>query len=838
MKTINHLEEYKSYMSKLGKQFSISAYYKEKGKAGKNLTAEDFNYISLHYEGGLLQSVAKQLDIECNFEIVPTKLEDYGATYLQLSIYVPVQGYGVETIDLGMYFIKSVEKQEDTNTYKAVCYDAMFVTMQDYVDMGITYPITVRDYITEIARYLHWNFKNWQDTFANYDKEIPRELYLDSDGKSLGYTFRDVLTELAQVVGGVICVDDSTNALEIRYINDTNDTIDENLLKDVNVNFGNKFGPINSLVLSRSADADITNPVEDSESIAENGICQIKISDNQILNWDDRETYMQEIFDKIKSIEYYINDFTSTGILYYELLDKYNVTIGDTTYNCIMLNDEIELNSGIQEYINADEMGEYVADIKKSDKENNKINKISLIVNKQEGVIKGLVDETEDLRKYQKTVTGTNNVILTNTQTSNGAIGRLEISNFNDLSLYPSMTYPSSTTYPGKMTTYIIVTTNGSTIIDETYIDLNTQLSGTDKLIIDNGKVYISRNDTLIDTEKVVGINTYDNETTLYVKYFDNLNYVCNYIVKNDFTTRFATIGELNSSITQTADSINLQVNKKLDSEDFTGANIILAINQDESEASIMADKIDLKGKEINLTSDDITIESENFKVTKTGVVTANSFNSNNANITGGTLKLNDGGASSYSDARILLQSNSEGNYAYFTSGQFYLQKNGYSANLQTGSTSINYYIGKSNVNLASIGSSGIDYTIGTAVAFSVRENGVTFIRDGKYINWGPYSLEKFKKNISKTKICALDLINNTDIYEYEYKEEEQNGKKHIGLIIGEDYKTPKEIISNTKDSIDLYAMISISWKAIKEQQEIIEQLKERIEKLERESGK
>lgn len=816
MKTINHLEEYKNYMSKLGKQFSISGYYKEKGKAGKNLTAEDFNYISLHYEGGLLQSVAKQLDIECNFEIAPTKLEDYGATYLQLSIYVPVQGYGVETIDLGMYFIKSVEKQEDTNTYKAVCYDAMFVTMQDYVDMGITYPITIRDYITAIARYLHWNFKNWRDTFANYDKEIPRELYLDSDGKSLGYTFRDVLTELAQVVGGVICVDDSTNALEIRYVNDTNDTIDENLLKDVNVNFGNKFGPINSLVLSRSADADITNPVEDSESIAENGICQIKISDNQILNWDDRETYMQEIFDKIKGIEYYINDFTSTGILYYELLDKYNVTIGDTTYNCIMLNDEIELNSGIQEYINADEMGEYVADIKKSDKENNKINKISLIVNKQEGVIESLIDETEDLRKYQKTVTGTNNVILTNTQASNGAVGRLEISNFNDLSLYPSMTYPSSTTYPGKMTTYIIVTTNGSTIIDETYIDLDTQLSGTDKLIIDNGKVYILRNNTLIDTGKVAVINTYDNETTLYVKYFDNLSYVCNYIVKNDFTTRFATIGELNSSITQTADSINLQVNKKLDSEDFTGANIILAINQDESEASIMADKIDLKGKEINLTSDDITIESNYFKVTKTGVVTANSFNSNSANITGGRFSLKGTG----------------GQLAEFVN-----------TNSQTGGET-RFYGALFKMTYEAEGDNTSETEITPGYWSLTGSNGEsTWCYAGSTPSTS--SDERLKENITKIdELISKNIIEDLNPVEYKFKNVE---RKHRGLIAQEVIKTLK----NNSISEEIYNIepngyyslnytefipdiINVNKYLIKE----IERLKERIEKLERESGK
>ena len=29
----------------------------------------------------------------------------------------------------------------------------------------------------------------FSDTFANYNKQIPNELYLDSEGKTLGYTY-------------------------------------------------------------------------------------------------------------------------------------------------------------------------------------------------------------------------------------------------------------------------------------------------------------------------------------------------------------------------------------------------------------------------------------------------------------------------------------------------------------------------------------------------------------------------------------------------------------------------------------------------------------------------
>ena len=62
--------------------------------------------------------------------------------------------------------------------------------------------------------------KNINDEFANYNKQITSEKYLDSEGNSLGYTYRDVLDELAQVTASTICIDEDDDELEIRYINE------------------------------------------------------------------------------------------------------------------------------------------------------------------------------------------------------------------------------------------------------------------------------------------------------------------------------------------------------------------------------------------------------------------------------------------------------------------------------------------------------------------------------------------------------------------------------------------------------------------------------------------
>lgn len=98
------------------------------------------------------------------------------------------------------------------------------------------------------------------------------------------------------------------------------------------------------------------------------------------------------------------------------------------------------------------------------------------------------------------------------------------------------------------------------------------------------------------------------------------------------------------------------------------------------------------------------------------------------------------------------------------------------------------------------------------------------------YCNNGvePFSLAEKKKNIEKYNHKAIEEIKNTDIYYYNYKEDEENVKKRVGAIIGKDYNCSKEIIGTEGKGIDIYSMLSISYKAIQEQQEEIEELQEK----------
>lgn len=401
MKTIS--QAYKNNIKELGKEIDSIITYTI-NNVDYELGNENLNSATLHYEGNILKSVMKQLDIESLTDIPIGTIVNY-----QFGLKVDdeeVQDYrdNYEYIDYGNFIVYSSEKLEDKNSYKIVCYDKMLYSMKDYESMNITYPITIRNYISALCSHLGLTFANSSDTFANYNREIPSELFLDSDGNSLDYTFRDVLDQLAQVTASTICINED-DELEIRYINNTNDTINAEYLKDINVNFGEVYGPINTITFKRSADADAIS-LSQPQDLADNLKNEIAISDNQFLNDDNRADYIGDILTQLYGLTYYINDFVSTGITYYDLCDKYNVSITKednegnettTTYSCIMFNDEIQVTQGLQENVHTDMPNESITDYNTTTKDDRASTRTSLIIDKVNNEISSIVSASEEV---------------------------------------------------------------------------------------------------------------------------------------------------------------------------------------------------------------------------------------------------------------------------------------------------------------------------------------------------------------------------------------------------------------------------------------------------------
>ena len=380
MKAIS--QNYKNAIKEMGREIDSKITYQLNGGV------EDLNSITPHYEGNILKSVMKQLDIDSNVNI---PLE----TILNYQFGLKVNGT-YQYIDLGNYVVYSSEKQEDLKSYKIVCYDKMLYSMKDYEQMNITYPITIRNYIKAICTHLGLTFFNEDLTFANYDKIVPSELYLDANGNSLDYTFRDVLDELAQATASTICINEN-DELELRYITNTNEEIDEEFLKDINVNFGEVYGPINTISLKRSADSDVIS-LSIPENLSDDLKKEISISDNQIMNGDNRADYLEDILDELYGLTYSINDFTSTGITFFELCDMYSIVIDNNTYNCIMFNDEIVVTQGLVENIHTDMPEESKTEYNRTTKDDRSRSRTNLMVDKVNQRITSEVAQISDIK--------------------------------------------------------------------------------------------------------------------------------------------------------------------------------------------------------------------------------------------------------------------------------------------------------------------------------------------------------------------------------------------------------------------------------------------------------
>lgn len=638
-----HTEEYKNKLKTVREA-------KAKLTFGNTIIDED-DLLSLkyYYNGNILKSVMKVLEFDYRESI---DLD----TIINFQYGIKVDN-GYEYLDYGNFVVYQSEYQEDTKLYHITCYDKMLYSMKNYDDVvknaNIAYPISVRDYINKLATLIGLTFKNANDEFDNYSKEIASDLYYGQE-----YTIRDVFDELAEVTASTICIS-ANDTLEIRYITETHDVIDENMLKNVNVTFGKKYGPINSIVLSRSAESDNVY-LRDETSIKNNGLCELKIIDNQIMNWNNRSDYLQDIFTRLNGTYYYLNDFSSTGITYLDLCDRYSVKIGDNTYSCVMLNDEINITQGLEEDVYTEMPKETQTDYTKADKTDRKINQTYLIVDKQNQQITSVVQQVNDQNTQIATISqqvGELNSKITNIAniTTNGETiyANLSLDNVNqsepiEIKVYPTSEnisflyprenlFPSDTLFP-KTRTLRFKNTKTDEIFDyelpddllyydednydEFYLNYDSQACQVTKKCgySDDGSVYLlTAPTTTLYTYPKLYLTNGDYEISL-IGYTNGYLYA-RLMAANLYTTQFATKIELNSTISQTAEEINAEVSRKVGKEE-----VISRINQTAEKITIEANKVNIGGV-INAINNNTTTTIDGDKIT-TGSITASQIKS------------------------------------------------------------------------------------------------------------------------------------------------------------------------------------------------------------------
>lgn len=398
-----------------------------------------------------------------------------------------------------------------------------------------------------------------------------------------------------------------------------------------------------------------------------------------------------------------------------------------------------------------------------------------------------------------------------------------------------------------------------------------------------NGEVVLLSEER-IETISYPSIELTDGNYTVEVLKYDNTPYICYLMVRlmsqNVYTTQFPTRLEMKSAIkqtstditttvseiyetktdanskysqiTQTTDNISTQVSKKVGNDE-----IISRINQSAEAVSINANKIDLtannifniiSGNELNLTSKNIAIKSTNFNVDKNGNLTAKNgsfsgeITSSSIDNGNGDFKVTDSGEVTCKRLHVITQRSS-------TSNSFYITNTSDGKTIKFTGAQIEFTGSDGSTTLARIGvfsnaEEGYLNVKGPVICNSIQATSSTYTNtmandldvDGKvyaksFVN---SSKESLKKNIKKCPENILEVVKNSEIYQFNYKTEEDTDKKHLGFIIGDlegKYNTPEQVISQDKNGIDTYDMISMLWKAF---QEYVEKTDKKIEELEK----
>lgn len=275
-----------------------------------------------------------------------------------------------------------------------------------------------------------------------------------------------------------------------------------------------------------------------------------------------------------------------------------------------------------------------------------------------------------------------------------------------------------------------------------------------------------------------------------------------------DVVVAGGSISERFASLKLGLDEIETKVSKKVGDNE-----VISKINQSSEAVGINANRIELSandilellaGNTINISGRNIKISSNNFNVNENGIMTCNQAVLNNVTINSGNLNMQGNNSTPTiaikdNEGEVELYTNNF-NMTYYYPGaganvSQFLQKSGYLVECNGTSTSVEYF-------------------------------GITTPKLTQT------SLAEEKKNFEKMKNCALDIIKMIDIYKYNLKSEKDTDKKHIGFVIGDNYKYSKEVTSTDNKGVDNYSFTSLCCKAIQEQQEQIEELKKEIEKL------
>lgn len=245
--------------------------------------------------------------------------------------------------DLGRFKVveQTVDLEKEMTAIKA--YDAIGVMASKYYTSGeLDFPIAVNDLATRLAADNGMDYTAQELTNGTY--QISEDLYANINN----ITYRDILAEVAGATASLASVSGVESTLTFT---EPKQTVDETWTYDnlKKVKLEPKYGVVNSVVLARTP-AEDNIAVRDEDSITANGLTEVKLANNEILD-DNRESLAQPILDAVDGFYFYPFEATTEGHGWHEIGDRIAITDGTNTWEVIITDIKLTIDGSLKEVI-------------------------------------------------------------------------------------------------------------------------------------------------------------------------------------------------------------------------------------------------------------------------------------------------------------------------------------------------------------------------------------------------------------------------------------------------------------------------------------------------------
>ena len=792
-------------------------------------------YANAYNEGNVIgNAIASQLDFDLPYMPKFETFKYFDGVWT---------GTNYEYIDMGTFHVFDEQDEDEFNKH-ITAFDNLIKFNAPFQDVG-GYPKKLFYELQNICNQAGVNLTNTNIPNGNF--EVVNNQF--TNGESL----KTVLKAICQLAGMYAIIKNDEVVLQLK--NPTNEVINKEQHEPI-IWKRRSYG-INQVILGLS---DVEGEYvirEDKNDIEQNGVHKLVINDNPFAYTETkRDELIDELFNQVRGFGYIPYEMNGEWLNYLEIGDI--ITLDDVETIVLRINGKSPkaLESMMSAPAIIDSSVEYVNN---TNTVKNQLIRTEINVDKQNQQIEAVVSQTaeqnEKIARVTQTVEELNSKIsdiadITISAEDNDA--QVELENINESEpirivirpigesisyLYPSDNlFPSDTLY-SKNRKIRFTNTKTDEIVD---YELPTDLlyydsENYDEFILDydgqscvinkkvgynaDGTTYILETPTTIEYT-YPKIELKDGDYKVSVLGYENAYIFVRLMAQNIYTTQFATKSEVTSEISQKAQDITLSVDKKLEKYPTTtemNAQIQItanSINQTVSQKVGKNEVVSSINNAINdgqgiieLKSNSVIIDSDNFKLTKEGNVTCNNATVqgtiNGSTINGGTVN----GTIINTDKDLTVGNNAyigqnqsnavlDEKFLYFTDNTFFQRTKLSSTEvlfLNTPWFEINGKDGEGKYGCSfntlgvSLQANGISLDGNNSVSLrSGGENGPWIDLDSNSITTNKtittVSDQRLKQNIEDTDVSWIDELK---IKGFEYKNSPE--QKQIGLI-AQDY--------------------------------------------------